>query len=109
MRSKGLKGFDVEKFWRNWEEMAVWGRKDQERREASLSHETFMQEKWSRQQAKHKRIRNGARNDGVDFSMGLSLRPKSVSPTKQVISSGPAIFPGVSELKFNEDDDEMKM
>jgi hypothetical protein len=111
MRSKGLKGFDVEKFWRNWEEIAVWGRKEQEKKEANMSNEMFKQEKWKRGHAKreeNRRIKGGARNHGMPFSAELPLRPKSVSPTKQPTLSGPALFPGVSEQNFVDEDDEMK-
>jgi hypothetical protein len=91
MRGKGLNGFNVESFWRNWESIVPSGRKETKRNTTA-------------------QVR--AKNHGMglmEFELDLHLRPKLGIQSEQAIMPTPATIPAVSQQELKEQYDEMKL
>jgi hypothetical protein len=93
MRGKGLNGFNVESFWRNWESIVPPGRKETEKKANTT-------------------VRVRAKNHGMgrmEFKLELQLRPKPGIQNEQAIVPKPTAIPAVSQQELKEQDDEMKL
>lgn len=103
MRGKGLQGFNVEKFWRNWEDMAGRARKDGFSG-AELRKDMAKQEMWRKKREESEEDRKL-----VERASQLQLQPKLDSRSEKAKLSGFAVFSGAFEQKFHGDDDAMEI
>ena len=86
MRGKGLNGFNVESFWRNWESIVTPGRKETEKKANTT-------------------VRVRAKNHGMgwmEFKLELQLRPKPGIQNEQAIVPKPTAIPAVSQQELKE-------
>ncbi len=93
MRGKGLNGFNVESFWRNWESIVPPGRKETDKKGNTTG-------------------RVSAKNHGMgrmEFKLELQLRLKPGIQSEQAIVPKPAAISAVSQQELKEQDDEMKL
>jgi hypothetical protein len=93
VRGKGLNGFNVESFWRNWESIVPPGRKETEKKGNTT-------------------VRARAKNHGLGrmaFTLELQVRPKPGIQCEQAVVPTPAAIPAIFQQKLKEQDVEMKL